>query len=161
MDTATGGVAQQEDEEQGIDQQDMFYRVVPFLAALTYLLCSRVLGVDEAPCRPVLGTRGASGVAAGATTPGAGASSRGVTPVAASTSETPRRWARALRDRAGAAPRVRSAASHTGRSPWIHWLAVLWRLLKRRPCPTWRLYAFLDTTINKSRSSGVGSGQCW
>jgi hypothetical protein len=56
---------------------------------------------------------------------------------------------------------VRSAASHTGRSTWIHWLALLWRMLKRRPCTTWRLYAFIYTKINKSRSSGVGSGQCW
>src|SRR5712692_1350929 len=35
MDTATVGVAQKEDEEQGIDQQDIFDRVVPFLATIT------------------------------------------------------------------------------------------------------------------------------
>src|SRR5206468_1183563 len=99
MDTATVGVAQKEDEEQGIDQEDIFDRVVPFLATLTCFLFSRGLGADDAPFRPVLGQRGASGVAAGATTTGAGASSSGVTTVAASTSETPSRWARALRER--------------------------------------------------------------
>src|SRR6266481_3036067 len=46
MDTATVGVAQKEDEEQGIDQQDIFYRVVPFLATITFFLFSRVLGAD-------------------------------------------------------------------------------------------------------------------
>jgi len=67
MDTATVGVAQKEDEEQGIDQQDIFYRVVPFLATITFFLFSRVLGADDPPFRPVMGKRGASGVAAGAT----------------------------------------------------------------------------------------------
>src|SRR5712691_9675995 len=136
MDTATVGVAQKEDEEQGIDQQDIFYRVVPFLATITFLLFSRVLGADDPPFRPVMGKRGASGVAAGATTTGTGASSSGVTTVAASTSETPRRWARALRERAGASPRVRRAASRTGRRTWIHWLALLWPMPNRRPCTT-------------------------
>ena len=107
-----------------MDQQDIFYRVVPFLATITFFLFSRVLGADDAPCRPVMGKRGASGVAAGATTTGTGASSSGVPPVAVSTSETPSRWARALRERAGAAPRVRRAASSTGRRTWIHWLAL-------------------------------------
>jgi len=125
MDTATVGVAQKEDEEQGIDQQDIFYRVVPFLATITFFLFSRVLGADDPPFRPVMGKRGASGVAAGTTTTGTGASSSGVTPVAASTSETPSRWARALRERAGASPRVRRAPSSTGRRTRIHWLALL------------------------------------
>ena len=56
MPAAALGVAQQEDEEQGIDQQDIFYRVVFFLAALTRGLFKRVLGADEAPFRPVMGT---------------------------------------------------------------------------------------------------------
>src|SRR5215471_10259407 len=77
--------------------------------------------------------RGASGVAAGAPTTDAGASSSGVTTVAASAVETPRRWARALRERAGASPRLRRAVSSTGRSTWIHWLALLWPIPNRRP----------------------------
>jgi len=56
MDTASNGVTEKEDREQGIDQQDIFYGVVLFLAALTRGLCSSVLGADDAPFRPVMGT---------------------------------------------------------------------------------------------------------
>ena len=120
MDTAAVGVAQKEDDEERIDEQDIFDGMVPLLATITRRLFRRVLGADDAPFRPVMGKRGASGVAAGATTTGAGASSSGVTTVAASTSETPSRWARALRERVGASPRVRRAASRTGNRTCIH-----------------------------------------
>jgi hypothetical protein len=121
MGAAAIGVAEEEDDEQGIDEQDIFDRVVLFLAAITFRLCRRVLGADDAPFRPVMGKRGAGGAAAGAVTPGVGSSSAsGVTTVAASASETPSRWARAVRERAGASPRVRSAASSAGKSTWIH-----------------------------------------
>jgi len=115
MDTAAVGVTEEEDRKQGIDQQDIFYRVVFFLAAITLGLFNRVLGADDTPFRPVMGKRGDTGVAAGTATPGAGSSATGVTTVAASASETPKRCARAVRERAGASPRVRSAASSTGR----------------------------------------------
>ena len=65
MDTAAIGVAQKEDEEQGIDEQDIFDRVVFFLAAITRFLFSRVLGADDASFRPVMGKRGEAGAAAG------------------------------------------------------------------------------------------------
>src|SRR5215831_8269742 len=55
MGTAAVGVAQKEDDEQGIDEQDIFDRVVFFLAAITLLLFSRVLGADDASFRPVMG----------------------------------------------------------------------------------------------------------
>ena len=100
MGTATVGVAQKEDEEERIDEQDIFDGVVSFLATITFLLFSRVVGADDAPFRPVMGTRGASGRAAGAPTMGASASSSGVTTVAASASEMPSRCARAMRERA-------------------------------------------------------------
>ena len=119
MDTAAVGVAQKEDDEERIDEQDIFDGVVFLLPAITLFLFNRVLGADDAPFRPVMSKRGESGVAAGATT-GAGASSSGVTTVAASASETPSRWARAMRERAGASPRVRSAASSAGKRTWIH-----------------------------------------
>src|SRR5712692_1523816 len=109
------GVAQEEDEEEGIDQQDIFDRVVSFLAAITRLLFNRVLGADDASFRPVMGTRGDAGATAGTATSGAAASSSGATRVAAAASATPSRWARADRERAGASPRARSAASSTGR----------------------------------------------
>src|SRR5438093_1601777 len=120
MDAAAVGVAQQEDEEQGIDEQDIFDRVVSCLAALTRGLFSRVLGADDAPCRPVMGTRGEGGAVTGATTTGAGSSSSEPTTVAASASETPSRWASAANERAGTSPRVRRAANSTGKRVWIH-----------------------------------------
>ena len=109
MGAAAIGVTEKEDEEQGIHEQDIFYRVVFFLAPITRFLCSRVLGVDDASFRPVMGKRGASGVVTGADS-----SAKEPMTVAASTSETLRRCARAVRERAGASPRVRSAASSAG-----------------------------------------------
>jgi hypothetical protein len=120
MDTAAVGVAQKEDDEERSDEQDILDRVVFFLAALTRGLCRRVLGADDAPFGAVMGTRGAAGAAVGTATTGADSSSSGVTTVAAAASETPSRWARAVRERAGAAPRVRSAASSAGKRTWIH-----------------------------------------
>jgi hypothetical protein len=90
MDAAAVGVAQKEDDEQGIHEQDIFYCVVLFLAAITFRLCRRVLGADDTPFRPVMGKRGEAGGAAGTATTGAGASASGVTTVAASASETPK-----------------------------------------------------------------------
>src|SRR2546425_7165863 len=55
MDTAAVGVTEEEDRKQGIDQQDIFYRVVFFLAAITLGLFNRVLGADDTPFRPVMG----------------------------------------------------------------------------------------------------------
>jgi hypothetical protein len=116
MGAAAIGVAQEEDEEQGIDQQDIFDGVVLFLAAITCGLFRRVLGADDAPFGAVMGKRGDADAAVGPVTTGAGTSSSGTTTVAASASEPPSRWAKAVRERAGASPRVRSAASSTGKS---------------------------------------------
>jgi hypothetical protein len=115
MDTATVGVAQKEDDEESIDEQDIFDGVISFLAALTRRLFSSVLGADNPPFRPIMGKRGDAGVVAGTVATGARSSSSGATTVAASASATPRRWARAVRERAGASPRARSAASSAGR----------------------------------------------
>src|SRR5262249_33382159 len=120
MDTAAVGVAQQEDDEERIDEQDIFDGVVSFLAAITLLLFNRVLGPDDAPFRAVMGTRGEAGAAAGMGATGAGSSSSGTTTVAASASEIPRRWARVERERAGASPRARRAASNAGNRTWTH-----------------------------------------
>src|SRR5215467_5444690 len=115
MDTAVRGVAQKEDEEQRVDEEHIFHRMVFFLAAITRGLFSRVLGADDPSFRPVMGKRGASGVATGA-----GSSSNEPTTEAASAFETPSRWARAVRERAGASPKVRRAVSSAGRRTWIH-----------------------------------------
>ena len=121
MGAAAIGVAQEEDDEQGIDEQDIFDGVVLFLAAITVCLCSRVLGADDAPFRPVMGKRGAlGGATTGAAATGAGAAAGGVTTVVASASVTPSCCARAASERAGASPRVRRAASSTGSRTWIH-----------------------------------------
>ena len=55
MHTAARGVTEKEDDEQGIDEQDIFYRVVSFLAAITLRLFRRVLGADDTPLGPVMG----------------------------------------------------------------------------------------------------------
>jgi len=112
MDTAAVGVAQKEDREEGIHEQDIFEGVVFFLTALTLGLFKRVLGADDAPLGAVMGQRGDAGTGAR----GTGASSRGAMTDAASASEMPSRCARAVRERAGASPRVRSAARSAGRS---------------------------------------------
>ncbi len=114
MDATAIGVAEEEDREQGIDEQDIFDRMVLFLATITIRLFRRVLGADDLPFGAVMGKRGDAGPTAGAVARGASSSS-GVTTVAASASETPSRCARAVRERAGASPRARSAASSAGR----------------------------------------------
>jgi hypothetical protein len=55
MGAAAIRVTEKKDAKQGIDEQDIFYGVVFFLAALTRRLFSRVLGADDAPFRPVMG----------------------------------------------------------------------------------------------------------
>ena len=57
MGAAAIGITEKEDEEQGIHEQDIFYRVVFLLAAVTLGLFSRVLGADDAPFRPVMRKR--------------------------------------------------------------------------------------------------------
>src|SRR5262249_30657859 len=120
MDMAAIGVTEKEDDEQGIDEQDIFDGVVFFLAAITLLLFNQVLGRTMRRSVPSWAKGGEAGTATGMGATGAGSSSRGTTTVAASASETPRRWARAVRERAGASPRVRSAASSAGKRTWIH-----------------------------------------
>jgi|SRR5499433_1102087 len=120
MGAAAVGVAQKEDEKQGVDQEHIFYRVVSFLAAITLFLFNRVLGADDASFGPVMGKRGDAGAAPAAALRGTGTSSSGATTVAASVSETPSRWASAASERVGASPRVRSAARRAGRRTWSH-----------------------------------------
>src|SRR5438132_4278773 len=120
MDGTAGGVDEEKDYEQGVHEQDIFDGVVLLLAALTRGLCRRVLGADDASLRAVMGTRGDASAAAGIGATGGDSPAGGTTTVAASASEIPGRWARAERERAGASPRVRRAASNTGNRTWIH-----------------------------------------
>ena len=75
MDATALSVTQEEEDEQGMHEQDMFDGVVLVLATLTVRLCSRVVGADDAPFGPVMGKRGEAGAAAGAAATGADASS--------------------------------------------------------------------------------------
>ena len=105
-------VTEKKDDKEGIDEQDIFHCVVFFLAAITRGLFRRVLGADDPPFRPGMGKRGDTGGAGGTAPPGVGSSSAsGVITVAASASETSKRCAKAVRERAGASPRVRRAVS--------------------------------------------------
>src|SRR5262249_20862811 len=134
LDTAPVGVAQQKDDAPGMDEPDVRERVGFFLPALASRLCRRGWGADDAPCGAVMGTRGDGGPATGAA---AGRGSAGGT-LPAAASATPSRGARAVRDRAGAAPRVRRAARSTGKSPCSHGWALPWPSPTKRPCTTWR-----------------------
>src|SRR4029453_15747862 len=107
MDAASASVTEKEDREECIDQQDIFYSVVFFLAAITLFLFSKILGADDAPFGAVMGKRGDVGMVVGPVATSSGSSS-GVTTAAASACVTPRRCARAVRERAGASPRARS-----------------------------------------------------
>ena len=68
MHAASPGLTEKKDRAQGVDQQDIFDRMVLCLAALTRGLFSRVLGADNAPFRPVMGTRGDAAAGAGPVT---------------------------------------------------------------------------------------------
>jgi hypothetical protein len=109
-------VAQKENRERRIDQQDVFDRVACFLAAITARLLSGILGARDAPFGPIVTERGESDDRAGAAAGGSdvvGAPSVGTTRAAASASATPRRCASSVKDRVGASPSARSVACST------------------------------------------------
>jgi hypothetical protein len=110
---ARGGVAQAEEREDGIAQPPMVHGLACFLAPITARRLTRVVGARDAPCRPVMATRGEAtaglGAAAGSWAGGAD-SCVGTTSVAASASVTPIRWASSGKARLGASPRARRLA---------------------------------------------------
>ena len=121
MDVPANGFAEEEDDQRRVDQKDIFYRVILFLATVTFGLFSSVLGADDAPFRPIMGKRGESRPATDAA--GGGETDWGSSGDAAATGTapgTPSRSASAVRERVGASPRSRSAASNAGRRTWIH-----------------------------------------
>src|SRR6516165_9578684 len=65
MGTTAVRVAQKKDDEERIDEQDIFDGVISFLPAITRLLFSRVLGADDPPLGPIMGKRGEAASAAG------------------------------------------------------------------------------------------------
>ena len=58
MDVPANGFAEEKDDQWRVDQKDIFYRVILFLATVTFGLFSSVLGADDAPFRPIMGKRG-------------------------------------------------------------------------------------------------------
>ena len=105
MDPAFCRLAQKEDREGSIDQEEIFHGVALFLATITARLFSSILGTDDAPFGPVMRKRGAARAAAEAVAGPAGMAA----------AATPRRCARAARERAGASPRPHNAARNAGR----------------------------------------------
>ena len=87
--TPCRGLAEEEEREEGIDQPAIVYRVVLGLPARTCGLVRRVLGADEAPCRPVMGPRGAAGAATGTAATAAGSCASGAPPGRGSTEGAP------------------------------------------------------------------------
>ena len=57
MGAAAIRVTEKKDDEEGVDEEHIFHRVIFFLAAITVRLFSRVLGADDTPFRPVMGKR--------------------------------------------------------------------------------------------------------
>ena len=135
MRTAAISVAQKQDRERRTHQQHIFHRVVLGLAAITIGLLSSVLGAHNASLGAVMGKRGEDVVTVpGVSVTGSGASVTGVATVAeASATVTPSRCARAVRERAGVAPRVRRATCRAGNHTSIHWLALPWLMPNKRP----------------------------
>src|SRR5208282_5182063 len=120
VDVPPNGFAEEKDDQRRVDQKDIFYRVILFLATVTFRLFSSVLGADDAPFRPVMGKRGEIGPATGAAGGGdTGWGSSGDAATTATASGPPSRRASAVSERVGASPRSRSAVSNAGRRTWI------------------------------------------
>jgi hypothetical protein len=106
-------LTQKENGERGVAQQDVFHRMVVFLAAITARLLSRILGALDAPFGAIVSTREEAGA-------GVGGCSGGMASAGASATATPRRGASSVKDRAGVSPSVRNVACRTTNSTWIH-----------------------------------------
>jgi len=116
------GFAEKQDGQRRVDQKDILYRMILFLATVTLRLFSSVLGADDAPLRPIMGKRGRSGPGAGAVDGGVigGDASADMATAPVAVSGTPSRCASSVRQRVGASPRARSATSKAGSRTWIH-----------------------------------------
>jgi hypothetical protein len=109
-------VAQKENRERRVDQQDVFDRVALFLAAITARLLKGILGARDAPFGAIVPKRGEAAVGIGAAAGRSdvvGAPSAGATRAATSASATPRRCASSVTDRVGASPSARRVARST------------------------------------------------
>src|SRR5215211_977578 len=108
MDMARMRLAEEQNAHGLIDQQEVFQRVPLFLAAITRLLFSRVLGARDGPLGPVMTKRG---TAVGGTT---SAASAGEATTGMSDPATPSCARRVSTWRQGASLNVRSVLRNTG-----------------------------------------------
>ena len=108
MHTARMRLTEEQNAQGPIDQEEVFQHVALFLAAITRLLFSRVLGARDRSLGAVMTKRGAAGGGAAGTSCAAEASS-GTAPATMPSCA----W-RASTWRQGASPKVRSALRNTG-----------------------------------------------
>jgi hypothetical protein len=117
---AHGGLPAQEEREHAGDPPDVLSGVAWLLATLTASRLRRILGAHEASCGPIVAHRGeravGTGVAMGSAD-GDGGPSGGTTRAAPWALATPRRWANAVTDRAGASPKARRGARRPTQRP--------------------------------------------
>jgi hypothetical protein len=104
------GLTQQEERERGVAEPHVFPRVALFLAAITARWLRRSLGAREAPCAPIVPTRGEARAGAA---PGGSEVVGDRPPAATLASATPRRLASSVTDRVGVSPSARSVACRT------------------------------------------------
>ncbi len=127
MDTALMGLTQEENAHSPIDQQKVLDHLPLFLAALTRLLCNRIVGARHGALGAVMTKRGAAvGLAAWTSSAGDAPNGRGGT-------SPPRRSRKASTRRQGASPKVRKVVRNTGSKTCIHCVALDWRMPNKRP----------------------------
>ena len=113
------GRTENEARQRRVDPPHMCHRVARFLAALTARLRRRILGAPDAPLGTIRPTRGEVGAGAGRAAGAGGCSGRTTIAVIAAAA-TPRRFARSVKDRAGASPSVCRVAGRTTNHTCIH-----------------------------------------
>jgi hypothetical protein len=100
------GTTEEEDDERGVYEKEVFDRVEAFLATEVALLLSGSKGARDGPFRGVVGKRG-----------GTGSSTELVSPDCSVTAS--KRASTAAKSRPGASPIARSAVRSTGNRVWI------------------------------------------
>jgi hypothetical protein len=107
MDTTRMRLAQEEDTQGPIDQEEVFQHVPLVLAAITRLLFSRVVGARDGSLGAIMRKRGSAAGAAWSSSAGDASRGRNGTSI-------PRRSRKASTRRQGASPKVRRVFRNTG-----------------------------------------------
>ena len=120
---AASARAEEENGQRRIDQQHVFQRVAPFLAAIAAFLFCRIFGAWDGSFGAVMAKRGGGAAPAGWLSVGracSGSAAASVRATATVARDTPSRCARSSRFRLGASPMVTKVAWSTGNKVWIH-----------------------------------------